>query len=44
MIDETENEIKKIPFFSTWKKLYLFVIGNLIFLIIIFYLFTKIFE
>jgi hypothetical protein len=32
------------PVFSTWKKVYAFVLGFLIVLIISFYLFTKAFE
>ncbi len=34
----------KPPFFSSWRQLYLVVLGNLVFLIVIFYLFMKAFE
>lgn len=36
---EQEAE-EKPPYFKSWKGWYLLVIGNLIFLIILFYLFT----
>jgi hypothetical protein len=32
------------PFFKKWNYLYAFVIGHLIYLILLFYLFTKAFE
>ena len=32
---------EKPPFFNSWKGWYLLVIGNLAFLIILFYLFTR---
>jgi len=32
------------PFFKSWNQLYGFVIGQLLFLIVAFYFFTKIFE
>jgi len=35
---------KKPPFFKSWKQIYLFVLGNLIILIILFYWFTKSFS
>jgi len=38
------NKIEKPPFFKSWKGWYFLVIGNLTFLIILFYLFTKVFE
>jgi hypothetical protein len=34
----------KPPFFSSWNRLYAFVLLNLAVLIILFYLFTKAFE
>lgn len=34
----------KLPIFSTWNRLYAFVLLNLAVLIILFYLFTKAFE
>lgn len=39
-----EEELKNISFFNSWKKMYYLVLGNLVFLILIFYLFTKFFE
>lgn len=48
---ETENvqskemeDDGKPPFFSSWKKLYIIVLTNLVFLIAVFYAFMKIFE
>ncbi|MCH7973492.1 MAG: hypothetical protein IH949_06340 [Bacteroidetes bacterium] len=38
------NENEKPPFFKSWKGWYFLVLGNLAFLIILFYLFTKVFE
>ncbi|UCH65555.1 MAG: hypothetical protein JSW63_00015 [Ignavibacterium sp.] len=32
------------PFFKTWKRLYSLVLGQLVLLIILFYIFTKVFE
>lgn len=43
-METEENELKNISFFNSWKKMYALVIGTLVFLIIIFYLFTKYFE
>jgi hypothetical protein len=43
MIDEPNQE-ERPPFFSSWKKVYYFVFINLIFLIFVFYLFTKYFS
>lgn len=34
----------KPPIFSSWNKLYAFVFGELVLLVVIFYLFTKAFE
>jgi len=34
----------KPPFFSSWKKWYALVLLHLVFLIVVFYLFTKAFE
>jgi hypothetical protein len=39
-----ESEEEKPPFFETWKGMYLLVLGNLLGLIILFYLFMKYFE
>lgn len=42
---ETEKEEELLPpFMKSWKNLYILVIGNLVFLIIIFYLLTKIYS
>ncbi|GBD86170.1 hypothetical protein BMS3Abin03_00080 [bacterium BMS3Abin03] len=41
-IDNKDEE--PAPFFGSWKKIYAFVFGELIFLIILFYIFTKVFE
>ncbi|MFC1725288.1 hypothetical protein ACFL4T_06650 [candidate division KSB1 bacterium] len=35
---------EKPPLVSTWKRLYLLVFFNLVFLIILFYIFTKTFQ
>lgn len=37
-------ETDKPPFFKTWKGLYLFVLGNLAFMIILLYLFSISFK
>lgn len=39
-----DDELKNNSFFNSWEKMYLLVVGTLVFLIIIFYLFTKFFE
>ena len=46
MKDNKKNNLKdeSPPLFKTWKGWYALVLGNLIFLIVLFYLFTKIFE
>ncbi|WP_255697679.1 hypothetical protein [Fulvivirga ligni] len=41
---EDKKEAEKIPIFKSWKTWYFVVLGNLIFLIIIFYLFTSYFS
>jgi len=38
------NEESPPPFLKTWNKLYALVFGNLVVLIILFYIFTKVFE
>lgn len=40
--DQQEQEL--LPFVKTWKQFYRLLIGWLVFLIIIFYAFTKYFE
>lgn len=37
-------EEEKPPLFKSWRGWYTLVLGNLIFLIILFYIFTKVFE
>jgi hypothetical protein len=32
------------PFLKTWNNLYTLVLGNLVVLIVLFYIFTKVFE
>jgi hypothetical protein len=46
MNDDPESTTKdeSPPLFKTWKAWYILVIGNLIILIALFYLFTKLFE
>lgn len=45
---KTENDKKNTevppPILGTWKKMYAAVLLNLIFLVIIFYIFTRAFE
>jgi len=41
--DAAENR-ERIPFFSSWKRLYAAVLLNLVFLIALFYLFTEVFK
>jgi hypothetical protein len=47
---ESKQEINLVnddpapPILKTWKKLYAFVLGNLFVFIILFYIFTKVFE
>ncbi|MBK8947151.1 MAG: hypothetical protein IPM32_18065 [Ignavibacteriae bacterium] len=44
-INSIENlDEEKPPIFSSWKKLYIIVLINLISLIILFFLFTKYFN
>ncbi len=38
------QEDEKPPFFSTWKKMYIAVILNLAFLILLFWLFKTVFS
>ncbi|MBC5993469.1 hypothetical protein [Pontibacter cellulosilyticus] len=42
-VDE-EAPISKPPFFKSWAGMYWLVLGNLAFLIILFYTLTKIYE
>ena len=44
MSDKLMNEDVRPPLFKSWKGWYFLVLGNLSFLILVFYLFTKIFE
>ena len=38
------DETDKPPFFKSWSGMYWLVLGNLAFLILLFYLITKIYE
>jgi hypothetical protein len=40
-MSEKSDSQDRPPILGTWKKLYLFVFGQLVVLIILFYLFTK---
>ena len=42
-VDE-ESPITKPPFFKSWAGMYWLVLGNLAFLIILFYIITKTYE
>ena len=42
--DERVFEEERQPVFKTWRRLYLIVLGNLILLIGLFYLVTRIFS
>lgn len=42
--EEQNDEQEKPPILSSWKQLYIAVLLNLAFLIIIFYLFTEAFD
>lgn len=39
-----DEETEKPPILGSWKNLYLLVLGNLVFLIILFYIITKFYE
>jgi len=41
---DTEPPLEKPPFFKRWKGMYWLVLGNLAFLIVLFYIITKIYE
>lgn len=42
---EKQTDVEPPPaLFGSWKNLYLLVIGNLVFMIILFYLFTLAFQ
>jgi len=40
----TKSDELSAPLFGSWKRLYYFVFATLVFLIIAFYIFTKVFE
>ncbi len=45
MDDDSKNLIEdKPPLLGSWNKIYLFVFGELLILILLFYLFTKAFS
>ncbi|PRY16522.1 hypothetical protein CLV24_101368 [Pontibacter ummariensis] len=41
---DTEEPIEKPPIFNSWAGMYWLVLGNLAFLIILFYAITEIYE
>ncbi|WP_018479715.1 hypothetical protein [Pontibacter roseus] len=40
----TKDNLDKPPFFKSWRGMYWLVLGNLAFLIILFYIITKLYE
>jgi len=45
MTDKIDNKVEEAaPIFGSWNKIYSFVFSELILLIILFYIFTKVFE
>jgi len=42
--DPSNTNADKPPIFKSWNQMYIFVFGHLIFLIILFYLFTTYFS
>lgn len=43
--EKQDQELKEIfPLFSSWNKLYLFVLGELLLLIVLFYFFSQHFS
>ena len=43
-LEHMDNREEKPPFFSSWTHLYILVFSNLLILIILFYVFTKVFD
>lgn len=43
-LEYKDNHEIKPPFFSSWTHLYILVFSNLLILIILFYIFTKVFD
>jgi hypothetical protein len=41
---DIKDQEEKPPIFGSWNKIYAIVLGNLVLLIILFYLFTKYFS
>jgi hypothetical protein len=41
---DKERALEKPPFFKSWAGMYWLVLGNLVFLILLFYIITKIYE
>jgi len=39
-----ESQEERPPVFSTWRRLYFAVLGNLVLLVVIFYLISRIFS
>jgi len=45
MDDKTKNTMEdKPPFLGSWNKIYIFVFGELVILILLFHFFTKVFS
>ena len=43
--ENPDEELRKVfPFFKNWRQLYLFVLGELLVLIVLFYLFSSYFS
>jgi len=42
--DSNDSQEERPPFFRTWRRLYLAVLGNLVLLIVVFYLLTRMFS
>lgn len=43
-LEDKNNSEEKPPFFSSWTHLYILVFSNLLILILLFYVFTKVFD
>ncbi|MFC1693666.1 hypothetical protein ACFL1R_09195 [Candidatus Latescibacterota bacterium] len=43
-LEYMDNREEQPPFFSSWTHLYILVFSNLLILIILFYVFTKVFD
>lgn len=43
-LDNDDQVFDKPPFFKSWKTIYYLVVGNLVLMILLFYLFTVAFQ